>query len=229
MDVAQERGVSSVAVWYAIPSAAPVEMARSCLAAWREQGYRVAVARERDDLLKDIVDLHLQPPYQGYQRTVNMLCRSILSRYPSVEVVVTGGDDVFPDRSKDAQLIAREFVEHFGGTLGVMQPTGHSDWSVKARRIAWSPWLGREWCERAYDGRGPFPEGYHHLRADIELCEVAKRLGVWWERPDLAQRHERHAFASPHLTHVAAHAQADAALFDARRTAGYPGSGLAAG
>jgi hypothetical protein len=74
-----------------------------------------------------------------------------------------------------------------------MQPCG-DDWAdAKGRiieRIAGSPWMGREWCLRAFGGRGPLWGDFFHMFADEHLQACAKRLGVFWQRRDLTQRHE---------------------------------------
>ncbi len=106
-------------------------------------------------------------------------------------------------------------------TFGVMQPTG-DPWSDNhpgekrlIRRVAGSPWLGREWCERANKGRGPLwpggltclgcrgegigckecdwtgkTKGFYHMFADETLQCVATQLGVFWQREDLTHHHE---------------------------------------
>jgi hypothetical protein len=214
-------------VWYAIPSAGPAAGARRCLEAWRDMGYRIAVSREKDAALVDLAEIHLELPYRGYQQTTNHLTHAVLQAHPAAQIIVAGGDDVLPDPVRGAAEIAEEFVEHFGGTLGVMQPIGDSSWSPKAHMIAWSPWLGRAWCERAYGGHGPFPPMYWHNRADIELATVARRLGLWWARPDLTQRHDRHSPGAPHLAHLAQHREADAMQYLKRRERGFPGAELA--
>lgn len=77
-------------------------------------------------------------------------------------------------------------------TFGVMQPTG-DDWSDKQGRIidrvAGSPWLGREWCLRANQGKGPLWPNFFHMFADETLQCVAQKLGVFWQRSDLTHLH----------------------------------------
>ncbi len=85
-------------------------------------------------------------------------------------------------------------------TFGVMQPTGHR-WgenpnhhdpkmrSAYIDRVAGSAFIGREFARRAYGGNGPFYPEYTHQFLDEELREVAVRLGVYWERRDLAHDH----------------------------------------
>lgn len=103
-------------------------------------------------------------------------------------------------------------------TFGVMQPTGDrwgegpcttcDGFGIVARdaskcldcngtgrsalldRICGSPWLGREFCQRMYQGNGPLFGGYHHMFADEELQNVARKLGVLWQRRDLIHLHQ---------------------------------------
>lgn len=107
-----------------------------------------------------------------------------------------------------------------GPTLGVMQPTGdrwghdrntHTPQLTKdgrcsqcghpkdhyrhmmgayIDRVAGSPWMGREFCLRANQGKGPLWPGYYHMGCDEELQAVATRLGVFWQRPDLIHLHQ---------------------------------------
>jgi len=130
---------------------------------------------------------------------------------------VTGGDDVICDLTKRAEEIARECSEHFRKyvpwvtgvarpdltheTFGVMQPTGHRFGedptnpnsalrSAYIDRVAGSPWMGREWCKRANQGKGPLWPEFQHMHVDECLREVAVKLGVYWERPDLIHFHQ---------------------------------------
>lgn len=57
-------------------------------------------------------------------------------------------------------------------------------------RVAGSPWMGREFCLRANQGRGPLWPEYFHMGCDEELQAVATRLGVFWQRPDLIHLHK---------------------------------------
>lgn len=101
-------------------------------------------------------------------------------------------------------------------------------------RIAGSPWMGREFCRRMYHGSGPMYNGYHHNFADEELQQVARKLGVFWQRRDLVQEHRHWARPrgdwkdAPEWAHAINNpAQSDwdksKALFAARKAAGFPG------
>lgn len=154
-------------------------------------------------------DVLFQSRYPGYSQAVNHMVRDIFNRDKSCDWIVAAGDDTDPDPNVRADEIATECSRHFGkpvdcsgtsfdnaylpGTFGVMQPTG-DPWSDHQgriiERIAGSPWLGREWCRRAYGGRGPLWPEYTHCFADEHLQNVAKALGIFWQRPDLTHYHD---------------------------------------
>jgi hypothetical protein len=114
-----------MSVWFAIPSKRPVSEARSALQAWSEMGYSIAVVREPEDGWIQLATIHIPTQqYLGWARSVNLLVASIMAYDPAAEWIVTGGDDYLPDQTKRADEIASELTELFGGTLGVMQPTG---------------------------------------------------------------------------------------------------------
>ena len=151
-------------------------------------------------------------PYSGYAEAVNFLAKDLLAFDPDCDWIVAAGDDTLPDRNKTAHEIARECSEHFWKlhvmspgmkevdrrkkTFGVMQPTG-DPWTQKRfgveqkiiEQIAGSPWMGREWCLRANQGKGPLWPGFFHMWPDECLQVVAQQLGVFWQRPDLTHMH----------------------------------------
>lgn len=121
-------------------------------------------------------------------------------------------------------------------TYGVMQPTGDS-WGDRngpyIQRVAGSAWLGRTFALYVNGGNGPLWAEYQHMYVDEELQAVAQMLGVFWQRPDLEQKHEhwgRRWDAS--AEHIPAHLQRwnapehwreAKAIFDRRKAAGFPG------
>lgn len=122
-------------------------------------------------------------------------------------------------------------------TFGVCQPTGDRFSEGSIDRICGSPWLGRSFCERINQGRGPFWPEYTHCFGDEELWNVATKLGILWQRRDLTHYH--HHFTRvpgkdigqvtappPHLVEAtsAAHWVKYKALFAKRKAAGFPGS-----
>lgn len=172
-------------VWFAIPSANP-EKCRKVLPVWRRMGYKTAVLqnREKADIPADLCVW--SDSYPGWPESVNILARDVVPK--NAPIIVSGGDDMLPDPSLTAQDIARQFMDHFGGTFGVMQP--HGDQLFNTHLICGSPWLGREWINRAYGGNGPMPGMYHHNWADVELYLVSSGYGRLWSRKDLTQAHE---------------------------------------
>jgi hypothetical protein len=158
----------------------------------------------------------------------NILAKRIIEDDPECLIVVTGGDDVWPDPRYRAGDLLLGFLIGFGGTLGVMQPTGANPPGHAG--LAWSPWLGREWCERAFEGRGPTDDRFWHYYNDLYLADVARRHGVFWERPDLNHTHrnwkELRQQRPQHLAKSRDRWAADKALYQRLLAEGYPGSGL---
>ncbi len=263
-----------MSVWFAIPSKRPPEQAEPALKLWRERGYKLLIQRDPGDplLTPPISAMCIERPYQGYAEAVNYLVRQVLAGDPQAEWIVTGGDDVEPDRNHQAETIAAQCSEMFGrlsyrsemvevtqcgilggepsthrefipgatvsSTFGVMQPTGDR-WGEHDKilgkegayidRVCGSPWLGREFCRRMYQGQGPLFSGYFHMFEDEELQNVAQRLGVLWQRRDLIQLHRhygREGKPRPAFLDVAAgraHWKVSEDLFKIRQMAGFPG------
>jgi hypothetical protein len=194
--------------------------------------------------------------YPGYAAAVNELVRDVMERDPSAEWFVTGGDDIEPDANHSAEEIARQCNLYFSrlwtgqpdahreaATWGVMQPTGDR-WGDHERhmgergsayidRVCGSPWMGREFCRRMYQGNGPLFEGYFHMGEDEELQAVAQKLGVLWQRPDLIHFHRHWARKNKDRADMPKFLErANSAeewrkykeLFAARQAAGFPGS-----
>ena len=178
-----------MSVWLTIPSARTAAEADPTLAKWRERGYLVALWRDLGSEPIDC-DILVIGEYPGYARAVNYLCKEVLERDLAAAWCVAGGDDTLPDPNHAADEIAQQCAEHFGGTFGVMQPTGDRYAGGCIDRIAGSPWLGREWCQRANAGQGPFWPEFVHMFGDECLMRTAVKLGVYWQRPELVHFHE---------------------------------------
>lgn len=165
-------------------------------------------------------------PWPGYYRSVCALCQQI----GEADIVVTGGDDMFPDGRLDAQQIAEQFFERFPDGFGVMQPTGDDLWGTDL--VAGSPWLGSAWVREAYRGSGPLCQDYMVWFGDQELKLVAERLGVFWPRPDLVQRHEHWWRTRQRKDYQKRNQQLywqpDQKIFEARLAADFPGHERAA-
>lgn len=238
-----------MAVIFAIPSKRKPEECQSLIDQWVGQGYRVILRR----LVKDAphpknCDLVFSETYPGWGESINELCRVILRDLPSVDWIVTGGDDYAPDLKSNASDIALQCTEHFKGTFGVMQPTGDrwgadEDWALQnypnapayLDRICGSPWLGQEFCQKMYKGNGPFFGSYRHMFADEELQLVAKKLGVLWQRQDLVQTHHHWSRTSEgrmkssgcpewlQWANSSEHWESSRNLFQSRKALGFPG------
>lgn len=199
-----------MSVWFCIPSKRPPEEAEKCLKLWWEHGYKIALWLDAVPDYEPKCHKYLTGLYPGYPTAVNNLVKSILAIDPQAEWFVTGGDDIEPDANHSAEEIARECSAYFEtprnlpegwkvwppmwnwATFGVMQPTGDK-WGDRngpyIERVAGSPWMGREFCRRMYQGKGPLCEEYFHMGEDEELQCVATKLGVFWQRPDLIHFH----------------------------------------
>ena len=223
-----------MSVWFAIPSARPQEEAEPVLAKWREMGYKIALLRQGEPIEADLVIP--TEKYCGWARSINVLAEIVLRVDPEADWIVSGGDDTLPDLANSPDIISAQCKEHFGGTFGVMQPTGDRWADGSIDRICGSPWLGREFCQRMYQGNGPMFADYGHMHADEELQNVASLLGVLWQRRDLTHLH-KHYFrtANDGVNHGAAipphmvewnsrkHWIESQALFNSRLASGFPG------
>ena len=237
-----------MSVYFAIPSCRPAAEAGPVLARWRAAGYRVALLRQGEPVVEADITIPTDR-YLGWAASINILARFILGHDSKAQWIVSGGDDVLPDPDRDAARIASECELHFACgldadlgacwaeiptprfTFGVMQPTGDLDlWPGSAiDRFAGSPWMGREFCRRMYQGKGPMFEGYPHNWADEELQEVATQLGVFWQRPDITHRHEHWMRTGavrpkpPSWDAIAQDYQDYHRLFRSRKAKGWPG------
>lgn len=142
----------------------------------------------------------------------------------------------------------KDLILSFDGacTFGVMQPTGDR-WhegiggfqNAPIDRVAGSAWYGREYCRRMYQGDGPLFRGYQHMFVDEEAQAVAEKMGVFWQRRDLVQKHLhwgrgptdkavielKPGTIPPHLEkwNTSEHWNEAKALFNSRKAAGFPG------
>jgi hypothetical protein len=212
-------------IWYAIPTARR-DIAGACFAKWQERGYRTAALIDGYRGFVPHADLTIRVrEYKGYAQAVNKLCRAIVRNY-SPDIIITGGEDVWPDPLHPAHQIAKDFYTRFPSGFGVMQPTGDEYGSIHA--CCPSPWMGRGWIERAYGGNGPLWHEYFHFFVDEELRCVAEKLGVFEARKTIVQYHkpwERGAKQERpmHLQKANALWIEGKTLFHDRKAKGFPG------
>lgn len=229
------------AVYFAIPSCRPAAEAEPIIAKWRKMGYRIALLREGDRIEADITIPTGR--YLGWAPSINILARFILSHDSDAEWIVSGGDDIEPDPDLTAEQIGWQCRAYFGAgkgmprsTFGVMQPTGDRWADGSIDRICGSPWLGREFCERMYQGTGPMFDGYKHMFGDEELQHVSAGLGILWQRRDLVHLHKHYFrtaqggvnYGAAIPTHMIEwngrkHWDESQALYTARKAASFPG------
>ncbi len=209
-----------MSVWFVCPSKRPPEERDPILKLWRERGYKVALWLDGPpSCVNQLLINHWtgSAVYPGYAAAVNSLVNDVIGDERDAQWIVCAGDDTEPDAQHSAEEIAQQCEEYFLGdylqhnqsahvaaklrTFGVMQPTGdrwgedpnnnNPAWrSAYIDRVAGSPWMGREFCLRVNQGRGPLWPDYYHCFADEELQNVATRLGVFWQRPDLIHLHK---------------------------------------
>lgn len=143
----------------------------------------------------------------------------------------------------------RDLSDGFGGTFGVMQPTGDrwgddaasrkrfgEDRGAYIDRVAGSAWIGREFVRRTYGGNGPMWPEYFHMFNDEELQQVAEKLGVFWQRRDLTHFHQHcqreevigqgHGPRPEFLEKAYSRENWNAmkAIYESRKAAGFPGA-----
>jgi len=217
-------------VWVGWPTVSPSQ-SQEMVRWWRAMGYKVAVLIDdpaQPDVLKGLLEtlqaadrVIVQREWLGFPCAANVLCREAPG-----DIVVVVGDDVYPDPHVGAQEIGCQFVEQFPDLFGVMQPTGDKFASIHLCAV--SPWIGRGFIQKAYEGKGPYWGGYWHYFSDQELQEKAVQLGVFQQREDLTQYHDHwQRKAVPqrprHLLKAKRLWAQDKALFDQRQKEGFPG------
>ena len=209
-------------VWVVWPTISPVK-SLPMVDKWHELGYKVAILvnpPNRNDQLFSAERVVVQNKWKGFPVAANILCKIVPG-----DIVVVVGDDVYPDPNRTAEEIGVEFLKRFPDTYGVMQPIG--DKFAWTHKCAVSPWIGRTFIERAYQGRGPFWEGYYHYFSDQELQEYATSLGIFQQREDLTQFHDHwqrkeNPQRPPHLMEAKKKWRKDRHTFQIRKGKGWP-------
>jgi hypothetical protein len=222
-----------MSVWLTIPSARPATEIAERLGKWRRKGYNIALWRNGPHVNDPILGIarptyngkpvnmdnsarYFHPDrydgnevalwygnYLGWGSSINRLITEVIKIDADAQWFVGGGDDTDPDPTKTADEIAAECTEHFGGTFGIMQPTGHrwgeeEAWAQATYpnepayidRICGSPWIGREAARRLNGGKGPLWAECYHMFSDQILKEHAEKIGILWQRRDLTHFHD---------------------------------------
>jgi len=174
-----------LSIWVAFPSCNP-ERASQVRDAWHIRGYSVAIASENEDCLRYVEHGILEKEYQGYWKTSNRLCKELVER--GADIVVVGADDIYSDLRLSAQDIGEQFTKRFPDFFGVMQPTG--DDLQGTDKICGSPWIGKEFINQAYGGKGPYLDEFFQFYGDELMFEETKLACLLWQNPEIVQRHE---------------------------------------
>lgn len=228
-------------VFVVFPSADD-DKAKYAATRWNLRGYRVAVAldgqptRERIQYFGGSVEqFFFLKQYKGYWAATNHVIKALMGDEKiKADIFVLAADDIDPDPTHTPKDISTSFFNRFPDGFGVMQPCGDpqgidSSGKPAAARICGSPWLGREWCRRAYGGSGAMSSDYFHFYSDEELFEVATKLGVLSMRPDYQQFHKHWSWGHGKQTsyqkkNSEGHWEKDKATFMKRKALGFPGS-----
>jgi hypothetical protein len=212
-------------VWIAVPTVDPPHLCEWATA-WRTLGFHVALLFDEghEVVHAPVADIAVWEPYRGWAAAVNSLASRVFWR--GADIMVTGGDDIWPDPHWDAQRLAERFAAEFPDFDGVAQPSGGNVHDTDTCCIA--PLIGCGWWARHYRARGPFWPEYFHFWTDSELHDVAardKRLALW---PQVAWRHEhwflRGTEPTPHLRIARSRNEQDREMYLARKAAAFPGA-----
>ena len=181
-------------VWLTLPSA-NILMAKKTFPLWKNLGYKIAVVCPDKDKGFYTENTHLLfteseiGGYSGWPKSVNYLSKQL----KDVDIIIAAGDDMFPDPNFSAEELRKQFIDHFLGTYGVMQPNADkfgSNACSTCEQICGSAWIGKDFRNTVNGGRGPLWEEYWHMYADTELYQVALKHNCLWVREDLTQYHE---------------------------------------
>ncbi|MGB4032096.1 MAG: hypothetical protein WBK94_07580 [Tenuifilaceae bacterium] len=214
-------------VTVAFPTA-NTQRANATLARWRAMGYASMVLIDAGMERPRAGRVIEADPYPGFAAAANILCHQ-----SGADWTVVAGDDIDPDPRLTPDEIAHQLRQHFGGTFGVCQPTGDAYGALAPNAphpAAVSPWIGREFIQRAYGGLGPYWTSYRHLFADTELYSVAQRMGVLLLRPDITQYHAHwgrgHEDTLPvaKRRRISESQRLDMELYEQRKAQGFPGA-----
>jgi len=212
-------------VWVVWPTV-HLEQSNKMIDIWHSFKYKIALLvnppfTNQDFSEADIVVV--QKKWLGFPTAINILCNVVPGN-----IVVVAGDDLYPDPNHLAEEIGSEFLERFPNTFGVMQPTGDKFGSYD--KCAVSPWIGRSFIEKAYEGKGPYREEYFHYFSDQELQEYAIKMWAFEQRSDLIQYHDHwqrkeNQKRPGHLIQAGVKWAKDKKIFQQRQQEGFPNDG----
>ena len=178
---------------------ARIDMAYSCAKEWEQKGYIPLVMLDpptRAVLFAPCTVIEGPSPFPGYYQVINQIARSAFLF--GADVCTFIGDDMTPPKQGAEEHTLRYFAR-FPDGYGMMQCTGDRQGEkiggkVNSERICGSPTFGRGWHEKAFGGTGGFPTAFSSFYADEVLKEVAERLGLLYQEPDLTIDHLHWSF-----------------------------------
>ena len=202
----------SFVCWPAVSIKRSNETAR----AWARLGWKVAIAIDASipemAVRPDTVVSHVPPlrvkEWKGYYNTINFLAKALCNSF-SADIVVCASDSILPSPEQKSFLVGGAFAQHFPNGFGVCQALGEV-WKPEKRGSSGrdympgrlmhatpdsserceSPILGRAWILEANKGKGPYSDKYAQYWADVELHDVASRMGVLWKNKAILHRQE---------------------------------------
>ena len=237
------------AVWPSINPKRSNETARL----WIGQGYQVAIMTNGYMPVKAFLATvtGTAAEYKGYYQSVIVLAHMAIKE-GRADVIIFAGDRISPPMHARAWQLGATFAAKFPNGYGVMQPmaaqwkptisglSAREEMSAPNRRMhatppsaerCESPWIGRRFVTEVYNGNGPYCSDYGQYFGDVELYEVARRMGVLWQRTDVVQEFDH--WSKPGGPSMEDYQQAnfdrwyekDLATYRARRYKEFPGSG----
>lgn len=222
---------------------------------WARMGWKVAVAIDASipelALHPQNVTCHIPPlrikEWKGYYDCMAHLVRQLATLY-AADIVACAAEGVLPDPQARAVVVGAAFATKFPNGFGCLQPTA-DPWRpeqsgdsaneiAKGRRMhatpstlerCESPILGRPFIMEAYGGKGPWAEKYRQYFGDVELHDVASRMGVMWKNPQLLHKREHWSrFGGTMQPYQARNFdkwyEKDFAMYRARKYKDFPGS-----
>jgi hypothetical protein len=194
---------------------------------WKAKGYKLGLFVDPGQ--DAACDLIIRSKYPGVWNAWNALAKAAVSC--GADCVVLAGDDMEPDPNHTAQEIGQAYLQRFPHGEGIMQPCGDpqgidDSGRPAAARICGSPWMGKEWIKRAYQGNGPVDGRYWAFYADESLYHVAGNLDKLWMEPSLSHFHRHwswhHLPRQPYHERNQTKWSADKRMFEESLTAGFP-------
>lgn len=212
-------------IWVSMVSG-NAELAETNGQKWKDAGFKLFADIEHGKVR--CADLTVIRTYDGHPRSSNQAIADCIEL--GADIVLNVNDDMFPINLTTTDLI-KAWAFAFGeSTLGVMQCAGDM-WGG----MAWAavcPAVGRDYAKRINGGKGLYWHEYDHYFADQEIRDVAMRCEKYVQHPTLMIYHDHHTrggrdgLSEMNREHTRAKHEHDRRIYEARRSANFPGSEL---